>query len=266
MLDYVQQYPLMITKETAPNPSIVALRSYKTDFSNEEFEAELLRVTAATAIEREWIKDLEPFATDHAISVAAEAGELLSVQPQPGLLPIQRLLDYEPERSNPTHPYHYSPPYLRPEAAYAATFIARAWFELRREAGDTFSFLALTSAIRSIDYQEGLSRRAERVVAIDTKDGLSSSHSYGLAFDIDGCGIYRFDSTTQKVESINPRKTNYIAHRAEIGQGRDELRGILSWLNEQGVINFVEEVPGTQEWCFHICVNPHASAQAKQLL
>ncbi|MFO0971345.1 MAG: DUF5715 family protein [Candidatus Saccharimonadales bacterium] len=236
------------------------LISYRdeTQFSNADMEAEMARVYEATAIERKWCKDLTPFETDSEILEAAEKGRLVRVQPDIGIMPIQRLVDYTPERANPEHKWHYSPPFLKPEAWRALQFIGVAFNRIQVEdRAEPFLFLPVTSLTRGNAYQSRLTTKKGRKVAIDTNNtGDRSSHECGLAFDIDGGGLYRYDPVQRVVTSINPRTKAFDAEAELVAHAREDLRGILDFLKDRGDINYVEEVPGTKEWCFHICARP----------
>jgi hypothetical protein len=238
------------------------LKSYRTDFNDDEFEAEKARVITATDIERQWTKGLVPYQTDQEILEAVHNRLLQKMLPRPGLMPIQRLIDWDEQRSYPSHKYYYSPPYLRHDAAEVLEFIAAAWNILQRQRGEPYIFLAATSMVRSRAYQKNLLKRDSRKIAIDTTNGYSSSHEFGLAFDIDASGIYRFypdKPVKEAVVAINPRNPDVFNAQAElIAEVRLDLTGILQWLGEREIINTVEEVPRTQEWCFHVCVNPRA--------
>lgn len=231
-------------------------------FSKTQLDDEMKRVYEATRIEREWCRDLTLFKTDADILTAAQDGLLERVIPTVGILPIQRLLDYQEDRANAKHKYHYSPPFLQPNAWDVAEFIGRAWSSVQRdERGEPLLFLALTSATRSLQYQQGLTHREESRIAIDATGDDDSSHEYGWAFDIDGSGLYRYDPVQRHVQSINPRTSNFDNEAELVDSARKDLTGVLHYLKERDVINFVEEVPGTKEWCFHICVNPHSNSK-----
>jgi hypothetical protein len=240
----------------------VDLLSYRDEaqFSDADMEAEMARVYDATAIERKWCKNLTPFETDSQILAAVERGQLVRVQPDIGIMPIQRLVDYMPERADPEHKWHYSPPFLKAEAWEALRFIGAAFNRIQVEdRAEPFLFLPVTSLTRSNAYQSRLTTKEDRKVAIDTNNtGDRSSHEYGLAFDIDGGGLYRYDPVQRVVTSINPRTKGFDAEAELVAYAREDLRGILEFLKERGDINYVEEVPGTKEWCFHICARPLA--------
>jgi hypothetical protein len=240
------------------------LRSYRLDFTNEEFEAEQARIITATEIERQWTKNLIPYKTDQEILQDVYNHSLQKIIPCPGLMPIQRLIEWDEQRSNPTHKYYYSPPYLRRDAADVLNFIATAWNILQRQRSEPYIFLPVTSMVRGHVYQQNLTERTERKIAVDTKQGFSSSHEFGLAFDIDANGIYRFypdRPVNEALVAINPRRSAVFDKQAAlIGKTRQDLVGILQWLSNRKIINVVEEVPHTQEWCFHVCVNPMADS------
>jgi hypothetical protein len=236
------------------------LVSYRdtSQFTEEDLQKEMDRVYQGTAIEREWCKDLHVYKTDSDILLAGENQMLTKLRPTVGIIPIQRLLEYTPRRAEPDHEFYYSPPYLQPAAVEVVEFVGEAWSLIQREERDEpFVFLPLTSAVRSLQYQENLTTRAERKIAIDVSNDDKSSHQYGWAFDVDAIGLYRYDPVQRHVQSINPRQPHFDQDAELVAQSRADLRGILEFLKEKGAINFVEELPGTKEWVFHICVNPH---------
>ena len=239
------------------------LLSYKdpAQFSDEALEQELARAHAETEIERAWCAELEPFETDADILKEAESGELVLVRPAVGVLPIQRLVDFSPDRVDPSHEFHYSPPYLRPAARDVLEFIGVAWSNVQADDRDErFIFLPVTSVVRSKQYQRGLTERPGRKIAIDvTGEGsLDSSHEFGFAFDIDATGLYRYDPVQRHVQSINPRTPGFDTDAELVARSRQDLEDILVFLRDKNIVNYLEEVPGTKEWVFHICVNPNA--------
>lgn len=232
-------------------------------FSEGQLHTEMQRVHSGTAVEREWCKPLDAYKTDIDILSAADRGELSLIQPMLGILPIQRLLDYTPDRADLSHRFHYSPPYLQPAALDVVKFVGMAWSSIQRDERDEpFLFLPLTSATRSLQYQESLTNRDGRRIAIDVSADDMSSHQFGWAFDIDGTGLYRYDPVQRHAQTINPRQKHFDHDAELVAQSRADLRGILEYLRDKGVVNFVEEVPGTKEWCFHICVNPRYADQS----
>lgn len=215
-----------------------------------EFEAELARVEAATAVEREWMDGANPFLTDSDILLAADAGQLRKVQGGVGYLCRQYLRDWEPIRSNPDHEFHYSPPYLQQGAVETLGLIGHAWAR-RLDWGHA---LSVTSMARSAVYQTSLAKQPGKLT-IDPALGWSS-HVYGYAFDIDGCGFFARvpDGVEGRYISVNPRMDR--SYEEQVDLGRSVLKEILEDEADKGHINFVEELAGTSNHCFHVCVKP----------
>lgn len=218
-------------------------------FSQSAFESELERVERATEIERQWIDQtgLRPYESDDAILHAAEKGELTRVTRGVGFIARQYLRDWTPERSEREHPFYYSPPYVLPQAAAYIQEIAIEW---QKEMGLS-RYLSITSLVRSVPYQRQLATQ-ERKVTIMRK-GYISSHQVGLAFDIDGCGIVEA-SDTGELQPVNPRSPYFQS--GLVSESRTVLRGLLIKSAREGRVNFVEELPATQEHCFHVALNP----------
>lgn len=249
--------------------------AFQDDFDQEAFDKEMANVIANTAIEREWTEasGFEPFGSDEEILAASARGEAMRVSDGIGFLAIQRLGQWEPERSNPEHPFRYSPPYLRKEAAQVLFYIAHKW--ARTLVWD--HRLAVTSMARSLPYQQRLGD-TEGKLAISPEVGLST-HVYGLAFDIDACGLYTSKNIgplkylAKDPENIyspddmdvydrfiaaNPRMDT--RHTGAVVLGHEVLLEILDGLVNKGQINVAEEFAGTTNNCFHVAVNPLALA------
>lgn len=222
----------------------------RTDVSDDQFAGLLADVNERTAIEREWLSEAgyQPFANDRAILEADRQHKLVRVQPSLGFVTIQRLAKWSPERSNPEHPFHYSPPYLRPTAAMALGRLSHRWQTLQRKDGQPEAYLSVTSLVRSTEYQRRLRGDADgRKLAAEV-----SSHEFGFAFDIDACGLYMSGGRT-----VNPRQTDAYDEQTEALEiARANLREVFEPLIEKKVINVIEELPGTQEHCFHVGTNP----------
>lgn len=220
-------------------------------FSEDDFLAERDRVHTETAIERKWLEEagLEPFTTDAEIMREAEAGRLIRVGHGAGFVAIDRLLNWEPTRSDPSHAWHYSTPHIRPQAF---DFLRRIGEDWQSELGAS-RFLSVTSLARSSAYQNRLKQQERKLTIVD--DGDLSSHQGLIAIDLDGCGIKEM-SDDGEMRSINPRSPHW--NPMLVAESRAVLRNFLDNEVRAGVINYVEELPGTQEHCFHICVNPTA--------
>lgn len=218
-------------------------------FSDSDFQTELDAVHAYTEKERNWIAqaNLQPYKTDNEILTEADAGRLVRVSEGVGFLAIQRLRDWDIERSDPTHEFYYSPPYLKPNAFEMLCDITSKW---QSELGNS-RYLSVTSLVRSTPYQQNLASKNRKLTI--TGDGMVSSHQVGLAFDIDGCGLVEEDDDGSR-RAINPRSPGF--RPLLVAESRLVLRHLLADRRTDGQINFVEELPGTQEHCFHVCVKP----------
>ena len=219
------------------------------EFSKEDFQIELDRVYQETAIERQWIQDaaLPTYATDADILHAASKGKLERVAIGVGFWAIDRLLYWDTSRSDPHHEWHYSVPYLRPEAYEVLMHISGRWQE---DMGGN-RYTSVTSVGRSDQYMDGLKQRPRKLTIV-APDAISS-HQALISIDFDGIGLVEVadDGTVRK---INPRSPDWNPVLA--AESRDVLRHLLLEQQRRGIINFVEELPGTQEHCFHVCVNP----------
>lgn len=221
------------------------------EYSPAEFQAELARVEDETAIERQYMDELDvkPFQTDDDILNLAELGKMQRVTQGIGYIAIQRLLNWGPERSNPEHQWFYSPNYLRPHAFDVMEGIGAAW---QGELGES-RFLSITSAARSMEYMGVLQSRPDALTI--KSPGLLSSHVMGWSFDIDGCGLVETNDDGN-MTPINPRFSGYNPSLAH--ESTTILRDILREQQRAGLINFVEEMPETTRQCFHVCALPEA--------
>lgn len=223
----------------------------KQDFTEAEFSQELQRVHTETSQDRVWLDqyELETYETDSDILQASDRGRLERFVSGAGFLAIDRLAYWDASRSDSTHEYYYSPPFVHPQAAKLGRLVAGKW-QAEMGAG---RLLSLTSMIRSNQYQKNLANQTRKLTI--GEQGKKSSHQAGIALDIDGCGIVE-QGDDVKYRKINPRNPGYQA--GLVDESRIVLLDILKPLHADGIINLVEELPGTQEHCFHICVNPGA--------
>lgn len=221
------------------------------EYSSSEFEAEIVRVEQETAIERQYMDELDakPFQADGDILNLAELGQMQPITQGLGYLAIQRLLHWGPERSDPAHQWFYSPNYLKSHAFDVMEAIAADW---QSELGES-RYLSITSAARSMEYMGVLQSRPD-ALTIRTP-GLLSSHVMGWSFDIDGCGLVEANDAGDMV-AINPRFPGYNPSLAH--ESATVLRGVLRERQLAGQINFVEELPQTTRQCFHVCALPEA--------
>lgn len=225
------------------------LPSVYVDWTEAEFKTELERVHDETVIERDWIAQagLQIYDTDHEIAQLAEAGKLVRVGKGSGYIAIMRLLNWELERSSPDHEYHYSTPFIRHDAFDVLTEVAAKW---QAEIGAS-RHLSVTSLGRSTTYQQRLSQQRRKLTI--GGEGNISSHQVLGAFDLDACGLVE-ESDDGDLRSINPRFPGF--QPSLIAESAGVLKDLLQQQARDGRINFVEELPGTQEHCFHVAVKP----------
>ncbi len=229
------------------------LPSYKTDFTDDQFREEMDRVRRETDIERTWFGGMTPYQTDVEAYQALEKGELVRVDQFPGIAPIMRLSNHTPERSDPSHQYYYSPPFLHP---YTYEILRRLVEEWRSQvSGDVALYLPLTSATRSVIYQRRLYEQPGRSLAVDSSNAGIGGHMFGYSFDIDATGLY-VENEDKTLRMVNPRVEGFEEYKDLITRSRNILKSILEKYKDQGTLNFVEEVPNTQEWCLHVTVKP----------
>lgn len=240
---------MAITESTNCLPSVYE------DFTQQQIDEEKERVFQATQIERDWMLDSgsKPFVDTFEILNGYSCGELARIDTGLGYQARPTLRLWEPDRDNPDHEYFYSPPFLNIKAARYLGHIAHSWL---RDFGGHYE-LSVTSLVRSQEYQRVLAQKHGKIT-IDPQLG-QSSHVFGYAFDIDGTGLYRIsDPYSQTRRSINPSSSGYEEYQPSIKLSRDILRSILRPLMQEGSINYVEELEGTRQHVFHICVNPDA--------
>lgn len=188
------------------------LPSYR-DWSKEQFQQEMARVEHGLQVERAWfdsLEDVSVFETDKEIVEAHDNGVLVVVNGGTGFAPIKRLREWTPDRSNPSHEFHYSPPFLVPEARFALEAIALSWSRTTASR----ALLSVTSMTRSAQYQRGIVGADGHKIAVDP-DIQPSSHQTGYAFDVDGCGVVIENG--DRLQAVNPRQDNYPRYRKLIG-------------------------------------------------
>ena len=101
--------------------------------------------------------------------------------------------------------------------------------------------LAVTSLVRSVEYQENLIKRG--------KLGMPDSpHTKGQSFDIDGCGYY------DNGKAINPRQSEnyrdiYNPHVHHL------LKETLEEMKKENCLNYILEYENTDNQCFHVTRN-----------
>lgn len=225
------------------------LPSVYADWTDAKFQAELERVHEETVIERLWIDqaELQTYATDAEIVRAAEAGKLLRVGKGAGHIAIMRLLNWDLSRSSPDHEYHYSTPFIDHDTYEVLTEVSTKW---QAEMGLN-RYLSVTSLGRSTSYQERLSQQRRKLTIVG--EGNISSHQVLRAFDLDACGLVE-ETDASDLRAINPRLPGFLP--TLVAESAQVIKYLLEEQARDGRINFVEELPGTQEHCFHVAVKP----------
>lgn len=220
-------------------------------FSEEDFQAELQRIHDETAIDRQWMDEVElpTFETDDDILEAAKAGRLTEIRQGVGFIAIDRMLYWEPDRSNPEHKWHYSPPMVLPGVADVIQGLAGIYQE---DMGESHLF-SVTSAIRSRAYQARLAKQDRKLTIVSPDQ--DSSHLPGLAFDIDGCGLNQVNDG--QITKINPNPEAGFWDPRRVLESQLVVRAMLASWQARDVLHYVEEARGTRQHCFHVCVNPH---------
>lgn len=237
---------------TSPLPTVYDPET----FSQAEFTSELQRVHDETAIDRQWLEEyaLPLYESDKDILEAAERGRLTNVAKGSGFIAIDRLTQWTPERSNPQHPLHYSPPYVLKGVDVIMNRIGEKY---QGELGVN-RFPSFTSGIRSGQYQNGLGQRYRKLTITDPDE--HSSHEGGIAFDFAGSGLFELNDRGLPVR-INGNPDNGLYVPSLIADSNTFLKLLLDEEQRDGTIRYVEELPGTQENAFHVCVNPAALSE-----
>lgn len=227
-----------------------------TELNQAYFECELKRVYAETEIERQWLDgyQLPTFDTDQDILNEVQYGRLRRVFAGVGYKPIMNLDKWEPSRSDADHEFHYSPPYLRPEAIAMLGLIGHNWARRLPEISMNHA-IPVTSLVRSLEYQQRLSKMAGKIT-IKSDDG-SSSHLAAISFDMDARGLYVRKGVGSDFVPVSIN--NNPDSRDAIMTSRAVLREVLEEQQQTGAINYVEELAGTNQHVFHVCTRPHAT-------
>lgn len=213
------------------------------------------QIKAETEIEREWYKEVTPFASYEHINAAVIAGKLTKVEPARDYLPILRF-------RNPDLHETY-PPFLKLKTKRLLDEVTSRWRTLALKKGINERIrLAISALVMSESYRNKLLQSDK--LAID-----KGPHVLGEAFDIDGCGYYLGDIP------INPRpKTQgeWDAAFAHMGVSiprpdfdsyskydpkvHETLKRILDIMMTEGKLHYVLEFPETTNASFHICRHP----------
>lgn len=226
------------------------------DLDQAYFERELERVYVETEIERQWLEEyvLPVFGTDQDILAEVTRGRLRRVFSGVGYKPIMNLDKWEPSRSDADHEFHYSPPYLRLEAIAILGLIGHNWARRLPEISMNHA-IPVTSLVRSLEYQQRLSKMAGKIT-IKSDDG-PSSHLAAISFDLDARGLFAREGVGSDFAPVNIN--NNPDSRDAIMTSQAVLREVLEEQKQTGAINYVEELAGTNQHVFHVCTRPHAT-------
>ncbi len=194
---------------------------------------EIKRVEKLSEIEREWWKNYPAYLTTKDILKGVEDGTLEKVEPDENINLIMRfknpdLKDWQP--------------YLHKDTALLLKEVGRKWRgKMTAENLSKDILLAVTSLVRSVEYQENLIKRG--------KLGMPDSpHTKGQSFDIDGCGYY------DNGKAINPRQSEnyrdiYNPHVHHL------LKETLEEMKKENCLNYILEYENTDNQCFHVTRN-----------
>lgn len=224
---------------------------------SEEHKREVLK---QVKIETEWYKNQPGYESFAHILSAKAKGALVSVTSTRNYAPILRY-------RNPRLAEVY-PPFLSPAAKEILEEVSSRWRDEADKKGiDPEIKLSVTSLIRTIPYQNTIIK-AGKLAAPD------SVHTRGEAFDIHGSGYYagevpvnNFSHKQSDFEQVF-KKLNAALTSPAFGdsslynpQVREILLFVLSQMQEEGRIHFVNEYPDTANEVFHICRNPSYQAE-----
>ena len=209
-----------------------------------------------TKVERDWYRGAPRFLKDDDIVKAVVSGALVKIEQSDNILPTMRY------RNPELHTIY--PPYLTPKSAELLRDIGTMWRARCDELGiDKNIRLALTSMSRTVEYQE-------KIIASGKLAQPDSPHTNGEAFDIDGSGYYVGDVAVNNRAHEKSSFRNAFADIANPGQDSPEFRPdlydpmvisvlieVLNELKKEGRIHYLEEFPGTNNECYHVCRNPN---------
>ncbi|MEO5628024.1 MAG: DUF5715 family protein [Candidatus Saccharimonadales bacterium] len=241
----------MLVSEAIPTPEGQLKDFYNpADYSDAEARAVLEDIHQGIAFEQAWFAESgrQPLATDMDVDQAVQRGKLIVVEDKPGIRAIPRLRNqFE----------GYSPPYLTPRADAALEAIGQVWADAEgSDADNSIWQLPVTSMVRSTTYQARLATLNPRQPSVNPADDEHSSHEFGEAFDLDGCGLYLTrQGVTQAIHARMPHD-----NWDKLDSSRKVLKEVLAELERSEAVHVVEEMPETTRWVYHICVNPLMSA------
>lgn len=225
-------------------------------------QADMPRVRALLEREMRWYSGVPRLEDTAAIESAVAVSDLLHVPDDDNIRLIGRF-------QNPDLHSLY-PPYLAPYALLALQRLGHEW----RARADILGVpaearLAVTSLVRSADYQRQLVEGGKLAVP-------DSTHGTGGTFDIDSSGYFMLDDDGRplSVSMRDPRHAERISRefREVMGAEQVDVRHIgpdvydprvakalgqaAQYLGGKGIVNYVPEMPGTDNSVAHIAVAP----------
>jgi hypothetical protein len=224
---------------------------YGEGVSDAEFAQLLKEVEAATAIERLWLEAYDPPRYITGDMIRSEVAK-----PHSALAWVLDDVGYRRIESLRIGDSGYSPSILHNTAAAALKAVGLEFYGQASGTAVEDVRLSVTSLIRSSEYQANLAQKRRKLTIDPLTNPVGSSHERGLAFDIDASGYYRW--TPDGFQAVHPRSEDYLDNYNPLVHS--VARTILEHLHDQELVNFVPELEGTQEACFHVCVHPEVAA------
>ncbi len=198
---------------------------------------EIEDVRRLSEMERAWWRGYPSYKTNEQILEDFKKGALAKIESNKNLNLIMRFLNPNLEKWRP---------YLNKDTAKLLYEIGARWREKMRAGNLPDDIrLAITSLIRTVDYQKEIIRAGKLAMP-------DSPHTKGQSFDIDGCGYYIENSI------VNPRQCeNYqeiykpLVHKI--------LKEVLEEMKNDEYLSYIQEYKNTDSQCFHITRNPACS-------
>ena len=209
------------------------------EFTSLEKEKELRRYLLNPHIKAAIKSGIPPVRDDGGIKALYEAGKLIKVEPGP-----EKKFYFYNVRDN----YRY----LIPAAAEGLDLLAER-FQVNMRIRGQFPIvkLAVSSAIRPMDYQKGLTKK-------NLNASIESTHCYGASFDIFYDDYYielpeppAENSTAKMIEEKLRRRFGFLMGDALRREFHSVLMETLLELQKEGVLYAIME---KKQRCYHITV------------
>ena len=230
------------------------------EFQPDERLLELQRVEQDLTTERAWLVGHEKLllADKTTIVSAVQTGALEQVKyDQPHFSPTydfyqRQSHDQLQDLKDNTDDSTFSIPYLRPLALNLLKLVCAEAHDLTITDHDLpigiveFKF-AVPSMTRSVNYQRTI--RSRGVLVTDPESGNMSTHTYGLAFDIDHSGIYTLTNSGWHAVGIGRQEQLFLPNAIK------NLALVLEKYQDTKELHAVCEVPSGRG-AYHVAVNP----------